>query len=75
MDYSSRNRKDAANDPEAQERYSTLISNPQREQDETEKSSYGLDWLQNGIWYGPTKLDNKLLQNHENLESGIGSRG
>ena len=57
----------------------------QREQDEMEKSSYGLDWQQKGIWYGPTKLNNKLFQNvenirwshklyrenHENLESGI----
>ena len=53
-----------------------------------EKSSYGVDWLQKGIWYGLIKLDNKLPQNvqnlrwnhklywksHENLESGIDSR-
>ena len=59
----------------------------QREQDQTEKSSSGLDWQQKGIWYGPAKLDNKLPQNvqnigwsyklyrenHENLESGIDS--
>ena len=58
------------------------------EQDQTEKSNNGLDWLQKGIWYGPTKLDNKLPQNvqnirwshklyqenHENLQSGIDSR-
>ena len=25
-----------------------------REQDQTEKSSYGLDWLRKGIWYGST---------------------
>ena len=25
---------------------------PKWEQDQTEKSSYGLDWLQKGIWYG-----------------------
>ena len=50
--------------------------------------SYSLDWLQKGIWYGSTKLDNTLSQNvqnirwshklhrqnHENLESGIDSR-
>ena len=61
----------------------------QREQDETEKSSYGLDWQQKDIWYSPTKLDNKLpkngqnirwshklyRENHENLESGIDSKG
>ena len=60
---------------------------PHREQDETKKSRFGLDWLQKGIWYGPTKLGNKLPQNahnnrwshklyrenHENLESGIDS--
>ena len=63
-------------------------THPKREQDQTEKSSYGLDWLQKGIWYGSTKLDNKLSQNvqnitwshklyrenHENLQSGIDSR-
>ena len=27
-------------------------THPKREQDKTEKSSYGLDWLQEGIWYG-----------------------
>ena len=55
------------------------------EKNQTEKSSYGLDWLQKGIWYGSAKLDNKQpqnvqnirwnhRQNHENLESGIDSR-
>ena len=39
---------------------------PQREQDETQKSRYGLDWLQKGVWYGPTKLDKKLPQNVQN---------
>ena len=33
----------------------------------TEKSSYGLDRLQKGIWYGSTKLDNKLSQNVQNI--------
>ena len=63
-------------------------AHPKQEQDQTEKSSYGLDWLQKGIWYSPAKLDDKLPQNvqnikwshrlyrenHENLESGIDSR-
>ena len=31
------------------------------------KSSYGLDWLQNGIWYGSAKLNNKLPQNVQNM--------
>ena len=58
------------------------------QQDKTEKSSYGLNWLQKGIWYGSTKLDNTLSQNlqnitrshklhrkdHANLESGTDSR-
>ena len=53
-----------------------------------ESKSYGLGWLQKGIWYGPAKLHNKLPQkvqnirwtnklyreNHENLESGIDCR-
>ena len=68
----------------------TLLRSTHRkwEQDKTEKSSYGLDWLQKGVWYGSTKLDNTLSQNvqnitwshklnrtdHENLESGADSR-
>ena len=36
---------------------------PKWEQDKTEKSS--MDWLQKGIWYGPTKLDTTLSQNVE----------
>ena len=63
-------------------------THPKWEQYKTEKSSYGLDWLQKGIWYGSTKLDNALSQNvqnitwshklhrkdHANLESGADSR-
>ena len=63
-------------------------THPKWEQDQTEKSIYGLDWLQIGIWYGSAKLDNKLSQNvrnitwshklyrekHENQESGIDCR-
>ena len=55
---------------------------------EQDKTSYGLDWLQKGIWYGSTKLDTTLSQNvqditrshklhrkeHANLESGTDSR-
>ena len=37
------------------------------EQDQTEKSSYGLDWQQKGVWYGSAKLDNKLPQNVQNI--------
>ena len=36
--------------------------NLKREQNETEKCSHGVDWLQEGQRYGPTKLDNKLLK-------------
>ena len=32
----------------------------QGQQNETGKSSYGVDRLQKSIWYGPTKLDNRL---------------
>ena len=63
-------------------------AHPKREQDLREKSRYSLDWLQKGIWFGSTKLDNKLPQNiqnirgshkfyrknYENLESGTDSR-
>ena len=31
-----------------------------REQAQTEKSSYALDWQQKCIWYGSANLDNKL---------------
>ena len=65
-----------------------LNIDPKWEQDKMEKSSYGLDWLQKGIWYGPTKLDTTLSQNvqnitwshklhrkdHANLETGADSR-
>ena len=40
---------------------------PRREQDETEKSSYGLDRLQKGIFYGLAKLDIKLPPNVQNI--------
>ena len=42
-------------------------THPKQEQDQTEKSSYGLDWLQKGIWYASTKLDDKLPQNVQNI--------
>ena len=42
-------------------------AHPKREQNQTEKYSYRLDWLQNGIWYGSAKLDNKLSQNVQNV--------
>ena len=35
----------------------------QQQQDETQKSSYGLYCQQKDIWNGLTKLDNKLTQN------------
>ena len=42
-------------------------THPKWEQEQTEKSSYGLDWLQKDILYGSTKLDNKLPQNVQNI--------
>ena len=53
------------------------------------KSSYGLNWLQKGIWYGSAELDNKrpqnvqnitwshkpYYQNHENLERELTAGG
>ena len=63
-------------------------THPKWKQDQTKKLSYGLDWLQKGIWYGSAKLDNKMSQNvqnitwshklywenHDDLESWIDSR-
>ena len=58
--------------PQRIQRYSRVTlhrsAHLKREQDQTEKSSYGLDWLQKGMWYGFTKLDNKLPQNVQNIE-------
>ena len=65
------------------------LTHPKWEQNQTEKSSYGLDWLQNGIWCGSALLDSKLPQNvknirqsnklhrknYDNLESEIDNRG
>ena len=62
-------------------------THPQREQNSTKKSTYGLDW-QKSIRYASAKLNNKLPQNvqnitwshklyrenHENLASGIGNK-
>ena len=42
-------------------------THPKWEQNQTEKSSYGLDRLQKSIWYGLAKLDNKLLKNVQNI--------
>ena len=42
-------------------------THPKWEQDQTEKSSYGLVWLQEGIWYAPTKLDITLSKNEQNI--------
>ena len=42
-------------------------THPKWEQDNMEKSSYGLDWLHNGIWYGPKKQDTSLSQNVQNI--------
>ena len=38
-------------------------THPQREQNDTKKYNYGMGWLQNGMQYGPAKLDNRLSQN------------
>ena len=49
------------------QRYSRVTlyrsTHPKQEQDQTKGSSYGLDWLKKGIWYGSAKVDNKLPQN------------
>ena len=57
--------------PQRIQRRSRIIlhrpTHPKWEQDKTEKSSYGLDWLQKCIWYGSTRLDNTLSQNIQNI--------
>ena len=42
-------------------------THPKWQQDKTEKSSYGLDWLKKDVWYYPTKLDTTLPQNVQNI--------
>ena len=39
-------------------------AHPQQKQDQTEKFSYGLDWIQKGIWYDPTKLSSFVVSYH-----------
>ena len=57
--------------PQRIQRYSRITlhrsTHPKWEQYKTEKSSYGQDWLQEGIWYAPTKLDITLSQNVQNI--------
>ena len=36
-------------------------AHPKREQDQTEKFSFDLNWPQKCIWYGPKKLDDKVI--------------
>ena len=36
-------------------------AHPQRSQNKTEKSSHGIDWQQNGLWYNPTNMDDSLI--------------
>ena len=73
--------------PQSIQRHSRITlhrsTHPIWEQDKTEKSIYGLDWLQKGIWYGSTLSQNvqnitwshKLhRKDHANLESGTDSR-
>ena len=38
-----------------------------KKQNEKKKSKYGVDWRQKGIGYGPTKLDNRLSQNVQDI--------
>ena len=40
---------------------------PKWKQEQTEKSTYGLDRLQKGILYGSAKQENKLSQNVQNI--------
>ena len=42
-------------------------THPKWKQDRTKKLSYGLDWLQKGIWYGSAKLDYEMSQNVQNI--------
>ena len=65
-----------------------IINTPLWRAKKDQKLSYGVDWPQKGIWYGPTKLDDRLSQNvqdirrsdkfyreyHEKLENQTDSR-
>ena len=67
-----RNWKDAAREPETQRNYYIYRStHPQREWNETEKSTYGLDWRQKGLRYGPLKLDTTLSKMYKIPDQAI----
>ena len=55
--------------PQVDQRYRRATphesTHPQGMQDEMEKFNYGINWLQKGIWYGPTKQDNRLSKFHK----------
>ena len=57
--------------PQRNQRHSRVTlhrsTHPKWKQEQTEKSSYGLDRQQKVIWYGSAKLDNKLSQNVQNI--------
>ena len=46
-----------------------IDKHPKWKQEQTEKSSYGLDRLPKDIWYGYAKLDNQLSQNVQNMDT------
>ena len=48
-------------DKEQKEQTIHWSTHPQEKQNETKKSSYGVDWLQKDIRYGPAKLDDKTV--------------
>ena len=43
-------------------------THPQREPDEAKKYSFGVDWLQKGIYYCSAKLGNELSQNVQDIK-------
>ena len=58
--------------PQRNQRFSGVnlhrSTNPKWEQDQTEKSNYGMDRKQKAIWYDSSKLENnKLPQNVQNI--------
>ena len=59
--------KDNTRKWEEQEMYYTLIHASPTKSKWNDKSSFGVDWLQKGIWYDHTKLDNRLSQNIQDL--------
>ena len=45
-----------------------IAAHRQWDQNQTEKRSHAIDWLQKGPWYGPANLDKIMSENVQNIQ-------